>query len=145
MVAAPDAEDHPSAGQDVGHGEVLGDAEGVPHRDDVESLAEFEVFGLAGQVDAHQDEVGDALVAFVLEVMFGHPHTVEAALVHMLGEGVGVVVSLGQLFVGVAAAVGGGAVGADVVQVNLADIEDGKPLYHPGSAPLGKGLGWGAL
>ena len=137
VVAAADAENHPPAGEDVGHGEVLGHPQGVPHWDDVESLAELQVFGLAGQVDAHQDEVGDALVAFVLEVVFGHPHTVEAALVHMLRQGVGVVVSLGQPGVGVAAAVGRRAVCAHIVQVDLPHIENREPLNHSGDAPVG--------
>ena len=130
MVAAPDAENHPPAGEDVGHGEILGDAEGMPHWDDVERLAEFEVLGQAGQMHAHQDEVGDALVALVLEMMLGHPHTVKAARVHMLGQRSGVAVRLDELFVAVTALVGGGAVGAHIVQVNLPYVEDGETLDH---------------
>ena len=41
--AAADAELHAAAGQDVGQGEVLGQAQRVPLRHDVEHLAEAEL------------------------------------------------------------------------------------------------------
>ena len=136
MVAPPDAEDHAPAGQDVRHGEVLGDAQRMPHGYDVESLPEFQVFGLPGQVDPHEDQVGNALVALVLEVVLGHPHAVEAALIHVLGQRLGMLVSLRQLLVGVATLVGRRAVRAHVVQVDLPHVQNRKPLNHPAHAPL---------
>jgi len=41
MVATPHPEDHPALGQDVGHREVLGQPQRMPHRGDVEATAEF--------------------------------------------------------------------------------------------------------
>ena len=103
---------------------------------DVKSLPKLQVLGLSRQVHAHEYQVGDALVAFVLEVVLGHPHAVEAALVHVLGESLGMVVRLRQLLVGVATLVGGRTVGAHVVQVNLPHVQNRKPLNHPSHAPL---------
>jgi hypothetical protein len=40
VVAAPDAEDDPPAGQDVGHRVILGEAQRMPHRHDVEAAAD---------------------------------------------------------------------------------------------------------
>ena len=136
MIAAAHAEDHAPAGEDVGHGEVFGHPQRMPHRDDVERLPELQVFGLSCQVHAHEDQVGDALVAFVLEVVLRHPHAVEPALVHVLGQGFGVIVRLDQLLVAVTALVGRRAVRAHVVQVDLPHVQNRKPLNHPISAPL---------
>ena len=102
---------------------------------DVEGLSEFQVFGLPRQVHSHQDQVGDALVAFMLEVVFGHPHAVETTLVHVLGQRLGVIVCLRQLLVGVATLVGRRTVGPHVVQVDLPHVQNRKPLNHPGHAP----------
>src|SRR5205814_7700889 len=52
VVAAPDAEDDPPAGQDVGHRVILGEAQRVPHWHDVEAAADVDVPGDAGQVHA---------------------------------------------------------------------------------------------
>ena len=76
--APPDAELHAAAGEDVGHGEVLGQAQRVPLGHHVEHLAEPDALGLRRQVQAEQDEVGDDLVALVLEVVLGEPHRVVA-------------------------------------------------------------------
>ena len=43
VVAAPDAEDDPAAGQPVGGGVVLGHPERMPHRRDVEAAADLDV------------------------------------------------------------------------------------------------------
>jgi hypothetical protein len=43
VIAAPDAKDHPPAGQDVGHRVILGKTQRVPHRHDVEAAADVEV------------------------------------------------------------------------------------------------------
>ena len=39
------------------------------------------------QVHRHHQDVGDALVAFMLEVVFGHPERVVAQAVHQLRHG----------------------------------------------------------
>ena len=51
MVSAPDAEDHPSVGQDISCGVVLRQPERVPHRVDVKAAAELELFGDVGQMN----------------------------------------------------------------------------------------------
>ena len=83
--AAADAELHPPAGEDVGDGEVLGEAQRVPLRHDVEHLPEAQTLGEHRQVLAELDQVGQHLVALVLEVVLGEPHRVEAELVGRLG------------------------------------------------------------
>jgi hypothetical protein len=49
VVAAPDTEDDPPAGQDVGHRVILGEAQRMPHRHDVEAASDVQVPGDAGQ------------------------------------------------------------------------------------------------
>ena len=41
VIAAPDAEHGAAAGQDIGGGEILGEAQRVPHRRDVEAAADL--------------------------------------------------------------------------------------------------------
>ena len=55
--AATDAELHPVAGEDLHQREVLGEAQRVPLRHDVEHLTEAQPFGLLGEVQAEQDQV----------------------------------------------------------------------------------------
>ena len=57
-------------------------------------------------------------------MVLGGPEAVEAGLVHLLGEGHGVVEGLHQLFVGVTAAVGVSAAGAYIIEIDLTDIEN---------------------
>ena len=71
--AAADAADHAAAGHDVGQGEVLGEAQRMPLRQDVEHRAELELAGARGQKRRHQDGVRHHFVALVLEVVFGQP------------------------------------------------------------------------
>jgi hypothetical protein len=73
-----DPEDHPSAGHDVGHREVLGQPQRVPLRYHVEHLAEAQPPGPAGQRHPHEDVVGHHLIALVLEVVLGQPERVVA-------------------------------------------------------------------
>ena len=63
-------------------GEVLGEAQRVPLRDDVEHRAEADRSGCVAAIQAEiEDAVGDDLVALVLEVVLGGPEAVEAELV----------------------------------------------------------------
>jgi alkanesulfonate monooxygenase SsuD/methylene tetrahydromethanopterin reductase-like flavin-dependent oxidoreductase (luciferase family) len=50
MVTAADAEDRSAAGQDVGGRKVLGQAQWVPHRCDIESAADLQGFRHMGKV-----------------------------------------------------------------------------------------------
>ncbi len=74
---------------------VLGQAQRVPLGHDVEHLAQAQPLGLVDEVQPEQDEVGDDLVALVLEVVLGQPHGVEAEPVHRPGP-VGQVVVAGH-------------------------------------------------
>ena len=130
VVAAAHAEDDPPAGEDVGHGVVLGQTQGVPHGGDVEAAAVLEPPGVGGQVEAEHQQVGDALVAFGLEVVFGHPELVVAQAFQVLGEVQGPVEGGGQALVGVAAVVGRGAVEAEVVVHDVAGIGSAKTAKH---------------
>jgi hypothetical protein len=58
----------------------------VPHRADIESAADFELPRYMREVQRHHQHIGDALVAFTLEMMLGHPERVVAHPVHELGH-----------------------------------------------------------
>jgi hypothetical protein len=59
VVAAPDAEDDPPpTGQNVGHRVILGEAERMPHGQDVEAAAEINILGDAAQVHCHHQDIG---------------------------------------------------------------------------------------
>nr|BFE87592.1 hypothetical protein GCM10020093_101930 [Planobispora longispora] len=81
LVAAPDAQLQPSAGEQVHHGRLLGDVDRVVQRQDHDPGAEAEPFGPGGQVGQHGEQVGhDPVVA---EVVLGQSHPGEPQL---LGE-----------------------------------------------------------
>ena len=73
------------SGEDLHHRAVLGQPQRVPLRYDVEHLTEAQSFGLLGEVETEQDQVGRDLVALVLEVVLGEPHRVVAEPVHRGG------------------------------------------------------------
>ena len=130
MVAAPDAHDDAAVGDDVGHRVVLGEPDRMPHRQHVEGAAELQSLRLRGEPQAELHQIGQALVALVLEVMLGGPQRVVAAFVHHLGDVAGGEEHLGEALVGIAPVVGGCAVEADVVEVDLADIEHVEAFDH---------------
>ena len=68
VVAATNAEHHSPFGQDVHHRKVLSEPDRVPHGQDVEPAAKLDAFGELGQILAHNQQVGDALVPLALEV-----------------------------------------------------------------------------
>ena len=59
VVAAPDAHDHAAIGDDVGHRVILGEPDRVPHRQDIETAAEFEPLGLRRQPQPPLDQIGE--------------------------------------------------------------------------------------
>ena len=120
VVAAADAEGDAPAGEDVGHGVVLGEPQRMPHRRDVEAAADPEVLGLVREVQRHHQHVRDALRALALEVVLGHPEGVVAVAVHHLGHGLGLGERGRQVLVGIAALVDRRAAIADVVEVGMA-------------------------
>ena len=98
--APPHAEHHPTTAEDVGHGEVLGQAQRMPLGHDVEHLPEPQPLGQPRQVQAEQHQVRRELVALVLEVMLGEPHGVVAQAVGGTGPVAEVGVGRGHLLVG---------------------------------------------
>ena len=102
----------------------------MPHRQHVERAAELQALRLGGEPEAQLHQVGQALVALVLEVVLGGPQRVVATLVHDLGDVAGGEEDFGQALVGVAALVGGRAIEADMVEVDLADVEDVEAFDH---------------
>ena len=82
VVAAPDAHDDPAVGHDIRHCVVLGEADRVPHRQNVEGAAEFELPRLRREPQPELDQIREALVAFALEMVLGTPEAVIAELVH---------------------------------------------------------------
>src|SRR5262245_42086568 len=86
----------------------------------------------------HQ-RLGNALVAFVLEVMFGRPEGVVAQTIHKLRHGLCFVEDRHEMLVGKAAVVYGRSSVSDVVHVDMAciqTIEFGNHAAPPhGEAP----------
>src|SRR5262249_10227297 len=130
VVAATHPHDDAPVGDDVGHGIIFRHADRMPHRQDVERAAELEPFGLGGEPQAELDQVGQALVALALEVVLGGPQHVVAEAVHGLRDVAGGEESLAQPLVGIAPVVGRRTVEPDIVELDLADIEDVEVLDH---------------
>jgi hypothetical protein len=95
----------------------------MPHRQDVEAATELQPLGLGREPKPGLDQVRDDLVALALEMVLGHPEDVEAEIVHGLGDVLRGREHLAQPFVGVTPVVGRGTVAADIVELDLADIE----------------------
>ena len=94
----------------------------MPHRIDVETATETKIFGEMGEVNEEHQQVGDALVTFALEVVFGAPKGVETKFIHRFCEGCGLVEDGCELFVGQPSFVCGCAGVADVVHVDAASV-----------------------
>ena len=127
MVSAAHPEGDAPAGQNVGGGVVLGQPERVPHGGDVEAAPDAKPRGQVPQVDGEHQDVGDALVALVLEVVLGQPEGVVAVLVHAARDGLGLVKHRRQVRVRVSAFVRGSGHLAHVAQVHVPGI-DGREL-----------------
>ena len=87
VIATAHTKYHAAVGQDIGSGIVLGQAQGIPHGGYIEAASNFQLFGKVGQVDGKQQQVGDTLVAFPLEMVLGHPESLVIMAVHNLGNG----------------------------------------------------------
>jgi hypothetical protein len=135
VVAAAHAEDHAPAREDVGHGEVLGQPERVPHGRDVEAAPEAQPLGHVSQVHGVHQDVGDDLVALVLEVVLGQPQRVVAQVIHGPGQGVGLLEHRGQVLIGVPALVGRGGVLAEVSQIHVSGVERRELGDHGRACP----------
>jgi hypothetical protein len=139
VVTAPDAKDDAPAGQDVGHRVILGQAQRVPHRHDVEAAADPQVLGDAAQMHRHHQQVRNQFRAFGLEMMLGHPEGVVAALVHAPCVGHHLVKRLGELRLRIAAVVDRRAEIAEVFHVGGAVIGavEFRDHWSPHFAALG--------
>ena len=127
VIAAAHPEYRSSFGQDVGHREVLGQSQRVPHRRNVKSAADAQALRQVRQVHRQHEDVGYAFVAFVLEMVLGEPERVEPQRIHLLGDGFGLLEHGGQLLIGVAALVGGRRVLSHVGEIDVARV-DGNEL-----------------
>ena len=78
----------------------------------------------------NSSRLGDALVAFGLEVMLGHPEGVVAVLVQGLSDGNAFVESGSQVLVGEGTVVDGDAGVTDVFHVNMAGVKTVKGGNH---------------
>ena len=120
VVAARDAEHDAAVGEDVGHRVVFSQAQRMPHGRHVEAAADVHVLGDVRQVQRHQQHVGDALGALVLEVVLRHPEGREAKLVHGARDGLRLPQRRGQVGVAVAPLVYRDAAVADVLDIGMA-------------------------
>src|SRR5256886_16276945 len=76
----------PALRQDVGDGIVLRQPQRMPHGGDVEAAANLDALRDVGEVDGVEQEVGNDLVALVLEMVLREPDRVIARLVHAFRE-----------------------------------------------------------
>ena len=79
----------------------------------------------------HHQDVGQALVAFVLEMMLGEPQGLVAERVHALGDRLGFFKDAGEVLVRIAPLVGRGGVLAAVGEIDVAGVNSGKFCDHP--------------
>src|SRR5262245_38884688 len=107
----------------------------MPHRRNVEAAADSQAFREVGQVDGEEEDVGQALVAFTLEVVLGEPEGVIAEAVHLNGEGLGSLVGAGEMLVRVPAFVDRRSLKARVLEVNLAGVKRPESLDHAAPVP----------
>jgi hypothetical protein len=102
----------------------------MPHRQNVEAAAEFEALRLGGELQPELDQIGEALIAFTLKVMLGCPQGIIAQLVHQPRDIAGRPENFAEALVLVATVVRRGAVQADMVEFDLADVEGMRALDH---------------
>jgi hypothetical protein len=136
VIAASDPHHDAAVGDGIRHGEILGEADRMPHRQHVEAATELQPLGLRREPQAELDQVGEHLVAFALEMMLGGPQHVEAELVHGLRHVARGEERLAQALVRIAPLVRRRAVAADIVELDLADIEHVEFPDHRASTHL---------
>ena len=130
VIAASDTEHGAPAGQDVGGREILGKPQWVPHRGDVKAAADFELLGHVRQMDRHHQDVWQALVAFVLEMMLGEPQGLVAEAVHAFRDRLGLFIDAGEMLVGIAPLIRRSGVLPAVGKIDMAGINGGKFCDH---------------
>src|SRR5499427_3538333 len=53
MIAPPDPKDDPATRQNIRHGKILSESQGMPHGEHIEAAAEFELRGVLGQPETN--------------------------------------------------------------------------------------------
>ena len=74
-------------------------------------------------MNVEHDQVGDALVAFRLEVVFRHPHGVEPVFVQGLRDGLGLAVNGYQMVIAESAVVHRRSTVADIGHIHMTGIQ----------------------
>ena len=138
MIAAADAEHRAALGQDIRDGIILGEAQRMPHRRDVEAATDFQRFGQVREMHRQQQQVRDDLVTFELEVVLRHPERIPAGAVHQLRHRLGLGEHAGELFIAEAAFIGRRGVLAMIGQIDMAGIDGGEFSGTWGIACRGK-------
>ena len=95
----------------------------MPHRRDIKTTAEFEAFGEMSQVDEEHQQVGNTLIPLALEAMFRGPQGVVAELIHACGDRFGFFKHSGQVGVGQPSLIDRGTFQANVLQVDMPNIQ----------------------
>jgi hypothetical protein len=130
VITAADAEHGAPLGQDIRDGIVLGEAQRMPHRRDIEPAADFQLRCQMAKMHRRHQQVRDDLIPLVLEVVLGHPQRVPAGAVHEPGDRLGLGEHAGQLFVGEAAFIGWRGELTVVGQIDVAGIDGGEFAEH---------------
>jgi hypothetical protein len=130
VIAAPHAEDDAAAREHVRGGEVLGEPQGMPRGHDVERAADLHAPGAMGEVHRQHGNVGDALVAFVLEMVLGQPQRLVAERVGGARQRRGRVEHLEQPRVGITPVVGRHTVETAPLELDVPDVQRGEPRDH---------------
>ena len=146
--ATPDTEDRPPAGQVVQRGEVLGEAQRVPLRHDVEHRPEADARGLGSDPRGDLEPVGNDLVSLVLEVVLGRPERLESELFGHLRRLDVIERGLPERLVGRTPVGRRRRAGAGIVHLDTAEEERSElqvvPATHPAHgtrSPAGEGRG----
>ena len=134
VIATANAEGDASTAENVRRGKIFRQAQGMPHRGNVEATAKAQSFGHMSQMQGEHQDVWNALVAFVLEVMLSRPEGMVAQPIHDLRHGLGFVKDGDEMFVGKAPLIHGRTGVADVVHVDMTSketIEFGNHAFSP--------------
>src|SRR5215467_13030097 len=137
MVAAADSHDDASVGDNVRHGVIFSQPDRMPHRQNVKGATEFQAFGLGGEPQPELDQIREDLITFALKMVLGGPQHVETELIHELCDVARRVESFAQAFVRIAPLIRRRAFQTDILELDLADIQNVKFSYHAG--PRGSG------
>ena len=130
MVATAHAKDDSALGQNIGHGEVFGQAKRVPHGYNVESAPKSQLIGLGGQVKAEHKQVRDSFIALRLKMVLRQPQRIVIQWFHQARQGQGFIEHRGQVLVRLDPVVDAFAVEAHISHLNMAAEEIVKIFDH---------------